>query len=236
MLGFSGARITNLHVIVKECDGAYKQAEWCKTLGQDVCPKILSVSDNYYIMERLFDPPEFPTLLEIKGILRDKVWNRPFYAGLFWRMNFLTWAQEKNHLELIPVFEGLYPDGGAVEGCLIHGDCTLANVMLNEVGDIRLIDPLRPEGKMPPLREVDMGKLLQSAIGWEDLLRYGTPLDIGGIWKSKLLDDEDTPMTVKCLFWLQVQLLRILPYAEKNNRPEVTAALMEAVNALRVRP
>lgn len=59
----------------------------------------------------------------------------------------------------------------------IHGDPTLDNQMsravLTDRGPVRLepvfIDPLPPLPHVPPLRAVDLGKMLQSFVGWHEV-------------------------------------------------------------------
>tara|TARA_Y100000310_G_scaffold270200_1_gene283862 strand:+ start:2805 stop:3638 length:834 start_codon:yes stop_codon:yes gene_type:complete len=54
--------------------------------------------------------------------------------------------------------------------CKAHGDPTLENVMLHpRDGRIVLIDPLPPSNRIPECKESDVGKLMQSASGYEDI-------------------------------------------------------------------
>lgn len=58
--------------------------------------------------------------------------------------------------------------------CLVHGDPTFSNVMMNQLGAVKLIDPIPTPKYMPSVYTVDVGKVLQSMTGYETL-RFGTP-------------------------------------------------------------
>ncbi len=59
---------------------------------------------------------------------------------------------------------------------VIHGDPTLDNVLMTKQGFIRITDPIpRAWLRKPSILAVDRGKMLQSLLGWEVVLR-GVPL------------------------------------------------------------
>ena len=53
-----------------------------------------------------------------------------------------------------------------------HGDATLDNVMRNDYEELTWFDPIPYRADIPPLIGVDLGKLLQSACGYEQV-KYG---------------------------------------------------------------
>lgn len=53
-----------------------------------------------------------------------------------------------------------------------HGDATLDNAMRNDYEELTWIDPIPYREDIPPLVGVDLGKLLQSACGYEQV-KYG---------------------------------------------------------------
>ena len=55
---------------------------------------------------------------------------------------------------------------------VIHGDPTLDNVLMTRDGFMRITDPIPANWlRKPSIRDVDHGKILQSLLGWEVVLR-----------------------------------------------------------------
>ena len=236
-LGFSGARISiQEETVVKNMPNACVQSSYCKVLGDTVSPRILREYPTYYEMERLCEDKRI-TELDIKLLLQERVWRRkPVSTCESWHAALTSWLFSKNEATLLDRFGALY--GGDIneqlyDYVLIHGDPTISNTMRNIYGDLRLIDPIQPTGKVPYLKEVDMGKILQSYIGWESLvasgLSFGNPV-MENIRECPILVNEPEEMVEKSVFWLAVHLRRIVPYAKAKGRQDVIKEIHKAKN------
>jgi len=103
-------------------------------------------------------------------------------------------------------------------GCYVHGDPTFSNVMVTLEGEkLRFIDPIRPVGKVAWLPEVDIGKMLQSVVGWEHVM-FGWAMP-GDACLNVLRDKFSEELLHKAVFWLMIHALRIIPYA--SGRSEI---------------
>lgn len=97
--------------------------------------------------------------------------------------------------------------------CDAHGDPTLDNVMIDDLGEIVLIDPIPSYHGSPELRAVDLGKLLQSAFGYE-LVKYQDvrwAIDIDEILDEFAQFEREVDLRA-ALFFCAVHYLRLIPY------------------------
>lgn len=217
--GWSGARIeVQENRVLKYGENLHTQAIYCRYLGEVVCPQIYDFTSSWYAMEKLDepDPSMYPALLEAaKSKLEAEVWNKGEPRdGDSWRMELLGFCFCLGY-NIGRFLDQLYPH--SVRHMCIHGDPTLANMMIRKPGHVILIDPIRPRGKIPALREVDLGKMLQSAIGWEALV-MAWPVD-GAIAEAVILEGEGITTVRKAWFWCAVHLMRILghgPYSDAS--------------------
>jgi len=214
--------------VVRKCAPSVQdQASYCMELGQKVCPKILSIGIDFYEMEHLNSipraalerSPHLQCLLLIYAqlVLKENVWNRPpspLAEYKTWYEELLKWAVDKDFYWITDQqIQELYFTNPIPKKCMIHGDPTLANVMLRRNGDIILIDPIQPYLKIPQLADVDRGKLLQSATGWEHQLdpvwadRHPSMIE-AVVCKLNRLE------TLRAWFWAMVHYSRIIPYAK----------------------
>jgi len=226
LLGHSGASIEILgdRVVKSGSDPRiYEQARFCSQ-HQGVCPTVYKIITGYrryaYEMERLDELPNL-TNPDLTGHIIDIAY-REFWrhkAGTtnrVWRSVLSAWAVDKGFRWLVLPLNTLYTDDCAFMQVDIHGDLTLANTMIRPATrEHVLIDPLPPTEKIPPLIEVDFGKLMQSALGWESLLLTGK-----AVYQEALVDliyrqtrkFKIPPKLVD--FWTMVHLARIIPYAK----------------------
>lgn len=209
--GFSSATIkVSRQGVYKRCINALEQSAYCMQLGS-MCPIILHRHEDWYCMEILDHPKQSPHLHDIRRLLERKVWNRPYKPpNNSWREKLCEWAHP---LYIEPILRKLYPVNEPQ--CLIHGDPTLANAMIRNGSELVLIDPLPPKGKIPGYKEVDMGKMLQSYIGWERVLT-GKGRKGRTDYKETLLKHDDELTVWRSEFWLFIHLLRIVPYAQER--------------------
>lgn len=177
----------------------------------------MRVIDNGYIMETADAEHTHICMLRTAGrvidVLETHVWPRPYPVNWDWRKEFVAWAKNQHH-DTLPMLRELYPPGVKSVHHYIHGDPTLSNVVYTRHGRVQLIDPIAPTGKVPGLREVDIGKLLQSVIGWEHLM-YGWPPPAPYVMTGVAHRFTDEELR-RAVFWLGVHALRILPYADKR--------------------
>jgi hypothetical protein len=209
MKGYSRASLTlAVYKQTHPSEFAFAQAGFMMYLGEQICPKILMMNNNSYVMEYL--PPYSPfvdpqALLKIEQALEQHVWNRSLdtvpYAKLI--------GDESWREELATSINVEVPDWAMDEPCLIHGDPTIDNVLMAEDGP-RITDPIPPHWlKRPSIKAVDHAKMLQSFLGWEAVLR-GTP-KIDYKMPNFMMEYKSARRAV---FWCIVALKRI---ALRNN-------------------
>lgn len=161
--GNSGDRL--VETITKLGPNCQQEGAYCQHLGERVTPKIYNVFSGGYVMERLESAPRTPRLLlEIEELLHDEVWNRPALPS----SSETKWQDElkKYGVGNIPPYVDFDTDY-----CLVHGDPTASNALLRGE-DLVLCDPRPPRVYIPQLKETDMGRILQSMLGWE-VVAYG---------------------------------------------------------------
>jgi len=236
-MGISGARFQLVSAgIVRKWGGpdVYEQGRYLQRLGDKACPKIFHVDDvrGCYDMEFLLphDTHGRETKSDIIAdgwdiahILEEHVWPRP---SVYARAELQNWREplagflSKLSYQYVETMKTLYPasDWWDEAECMIHGDPTIANMMHRTTGEPVLIDAIAPRGKMPSLREVDLGKVSQSMLGWEELLGdrpRGGGLDCFNAWLAQQTD-RGTHWKQKIQFWTGIHCARILPYAPSN--------------------
>jgi hypothetical protein len=154
-----------------------QQAEIMHRGGPEVFAAIYGRRADCYTMEQLLPQPApldyiatWLRLLRIRHQFLPRLWAKapiPFPREVPWQVETDRWTQLHAPWLQLP-FRALYNNARPAE-CLVHGDPTLSNTMLNGALELRLIDPAPPRYGVPQLPEVDLGKLLQSAMGWEHL-------------------------------------------------------------------
>lgn len=135
-------------------------------LGTRICPNVVKLDKTGYIME-FVDPliPDPNTIREIESALETYVWNR-----LPLKMHNPDWFA---HLtDRLPDATPPAPPLHVRDPSLTHGDCTVSNAGRGHGGALLLLDALPPRAHVPEQPEADMGRILQSAAGWE-AVRYG---------------------------------------------------------------
>lgn len=244
--GRSGARIVLIGdkaiKIGRHLENQYLQCEALYPITPEVFG-YLQVSeetdDGLYIMERLSEPPEFTeheewsvvTLRAMRAQL-EYVWQaRLADTARFdykdWQVELETFCREFK-FEVAPLIVELGLDGiMAGVPYPIHGDPTLANVMIRKQPAVDgvvpasecivICDPIAPRGKIPAHYTVDIGKMLQSAIGWETHL-YGLHIPRDQCVSAVLGDSPQLLEVQRSWFWCMVHLIRILPYVHRHSR------------------
>lgn len=232
MLGHSGATI-EIHEdhVLKTGHNLAAQAKYCSDHPDALVhvDAFWPTSPERYRMERLQPCHGRPVDVAAKAIalVRAHLWkpvpDRENYRGGFnleWHLDLHHWAEENKFdwitRDLIHGVNADAPVEEALRAEFIHGDFTLANMMCRGA-QLVLIDPIPATGKVPPLREVDYGKLMQSALGWEYLLTGAPP-----VRNESLIDlvyresYKDGLPKQRVEFWTMVHLARTIPYARNG--------------------
>ena len=199
--GYSEAEIC-LAVYKKALSPAFtrSQADYMEYLGEEVCPKIYTIDKDSYCMEFLFPAiHHIDSLIVQERMLKNHVWIRdPTYMAkpteMSWRKALLT----KISVDV--------PDWALEPISVIHGDPTCDNVLATKDGHLRFIDPIPPLWlNKPSIRAVDCGKMLQSFLGWEVVLRGVEPVQFA--WPEFMRDFDSAKRAV---FWAMVAIKRLI--------------------------
>jgi hypothetical protein len=196
-----------VHKETEPVEFAIEQATFMMFLGEDVCPKILSFNDTSYVMEYLQPTKPLERSIRVQELfLNAYVWNRGLDDAPYAKqIGDESWRSELAESIGIEV-----PDWALDVPCLIHGDPTLDNTLLTKEGLIRIADPIPPHRLVrPSIMAIDHGKMLQSLLGWEVVLRGMPKVDY--IFPEFL---EHYDIARRAIFWCIVALKRI---ALRNN-------------------
>jgi hypothetical protein len=182
-------------------------------LGREVAAQVYMFGQNpdgsgRLIMESLPHVPEYDLLLLAIKTLDKHVWSRS--PTPLWDVARIPW-RDAFYLR----FGFTVPDW-VIENesyCLIHGDPTLANMRFDGIR-LRFIDPKPPGNGIPPLASVDLGKIMQSYMGWEIALHE--KVDAIG-YMPHYVDHQMNPFERfpeddlrRTMFWCMVHFLRIV--------------------------
>lgn len=204
--GRSGARFIVvpdgvMKIASTDVDRVTAQGAFCGLLQGVACiPQIVARGTGWYVMERLRARPSSGTP-SFMSCLREveALWDAPerimlpVYGLSDWRTYVLAYARQRLH-------EMYYHEStcaqtlaaafsvGHFAPAMTHGDPTEDNLMYRwtPAGSSQpvFVDPLPPAMYLPMLRALDMGKMLQSAVGWH-ALEYGR----AGEWALDAVED-----------------------------------------------
>ena len=240
IIGTSGATLIRGRRATLKIHGAgsaaklMEQAEYMRAIGPPFA-RVRGLRDGRYAT---------PTLQPLQGPVADRliaarhslslIWAKPAtlpddWQGAHWRyvaelctLHRLPWLQTALYKQFFYV---VVPWPGPV--CATHGDATLDNMLM----DGRLpawIDPIPPSGKVPPFLAVDLGKLFQSARGYERA-KYDSAWPEADAHDTLVALSGFAPvLKVVARYWYLVHLLRLLRYAT----PRIKNFAMEELNAL----
>lgn len=224
-LGFSDARFS----VIKRGVGVAEQGRLCRELGSGVCPEVFQVFDDGYEMEMLDLPTSHTVddLMEVLRILSNEVWTQKprmdrgtdaLFGEHDWLQPLLGWSM--GFPWITEHIKNVYPTEPRDGYTMIHGDPTLANMMRTRRGRVRLADPM-PRTKfrreIPDRPEVDLGKLLQSASGWELIMgknrEHGNEVIPYMRAMENSLPREDM---VPAFLWASIHLARLSYHAKQK--------------------
>jgi hypothetical protein len=231
--GLSGAILTQgpSRTMWKYCKDSHAQASVCKYL-YPVTPFVYFQHDDKYVMELLQEPrlsssKDVELILgQIVQLLFKMVWCLPPIYRQCGGDNWMNWRVQLRHFcnlhgceieaHLSKFFTSAFDD----MVFMVHGDPTLANVLMRDAGNIVLCDPIPLSPKIPAHWCVDVGKVLQSAIGWERAI-MGLEYDRRQCVASVLDVMGVNPMEqARCWFWCAIHCIRIIPYARRHAHSE----------------
>ena len=200
--------------VIKTGPGCQQEGAFCQFLGRDIAPEVYALIPDGYIMEALKPATlRTGTLWEIEYSLDVLVWNRPA----------LPISMEQPWQDYLSEFGITAPEGVIVtDPCLVHGDPTASNVLWRQptdsASDTKLIlaDPRPPRAFIPQHRETDMGRILQSYMGWEVAAYGAKPINF---IKPAFFRDKD--LMRAATFWCGAAAARI-EFLEKRrtDRPK----------------
>lgn len=244
---FLGDRVVKLAPDKSTGERVMNQGLWLQRHHSPAVPKVFQVYARSYVMERLIVPPFWAldhqvVLHHMFASLAEYVWTQPGVVEpntYSIEMKYARLCQDFALVDLMGKFDTLKDkiDWSALTRCLTHGDPTFDNVMFRstEYGDDLVIaDPIPATPAVPDLYSVDVGKILQSALGWEEV-RYGsrssTPRVGAYKFRAGTMDVQrfvlnNNEWRASC-FWAAVHLLRTYPYVTDD----VRSKLKERINA-----
>ena len=233
------------------------QAEFIQRYDSGIFPKIFNVFEHGYVMERLQQPfcnEIGGWMADIKQLLRENLWNiketvvvkHNWHGTLYdavmrrfidvYQLNIIKGFTDKICERVSEQIFRLRELKG-LTSCPIHGDPTFDNVMIR-FGLPVIIDPLPwEESYIPPFKSVDLGKLLQSAWGYECALQdiHYSIKDFAGQHDYNMIrifDGESKVDILAAKIFCLIHYVRLLPYQKIENQPTMFRILLEILNDL----
>ena len=256
IVGTSGAIIVlhKTHVVKFAPRGAIQQvgdrieaqARFMGMLGDKVCPKVFTTFPGGFTMERC-EQPNHGIKLEYAmwralGVLSANVWTPVKTSPPWLDMHRLYITPRINrytpeHLEAMTrAMEQVANETVAEDWSgLIHGDPTFDNLLVRK-GHYIITDPLPPSAGMPPLRTVDIAKVMQSLLGYEEIKYRGKVSFIRSKRDPWEVGDSIIPLSARewyaVRYFTAVHLVRLLPYQEHGTRQTFKDVLASVVAGL----
>lgn len=253
MRGLSGAVVVDNEdgTVTKSgglIDRTIEQGQWIVSHGGEIFPRVVRLTNDGYVMEKLEFTEYWETEAQFSvSALKKYVWTQPAVV-----------PPTKNTAELLKNKMGhcldKYLDGAISYGmrdeilknavnagkqalvlkhCLTHGDPTAENVMRRSGYGNVFIDPIRATEVVPDSPAVDIGKILQSAYGWEDA-KYNSGIiayrhsDV----KEQFSGKDEEELFAAGEYWGVVHVMRAIPYVLRGmpeTLPRVLKVLERAI-------
>jgi hypothetical protein len=190
-------------------------------------PEVLAQWETGYVMPYLMKPRITPTPWNALGLLDASYHqvepNMPWDTEATWILlsqrlpkhydgewaTMTKWHHDlvSHHLELAR--------------CLTHGDPTLENVLQSRMGRWILCDPIPARTAVPDMRSVDLGKVLQSTLGYDAIIA-DVPYEPSDYWLAELPELE----ALAARYWCVIHVARCRPYLPQDIWREVADALL----------
>lgn len=215
------------------------QASWLEQHSNSALPIMLDLTAGGYVMEKLDEIPPYTLqvadLDAIVGRLARGVWVHPPKMPLVATAHYdkVRPLEERYASDEMRRFLQIRREialTGSQRACLTHGDPTLDNVM-TRMGFYVIADPIPATPAVPDLWAVDLGKILQSLVGFEQV-RYGRsphiPLEVR---PTHLLDTLHEPADqVRAVYWCVVHILRAMPYVSDTIHDKLRECAHRAIS------
>lgn len=229
-------------------DRVLEQAIFMVQHGSICFPRIKGMTEVGYSMELLDhiewteDRIEGGIFREAKDLLEQHVWRQRWHVRLFDALgpSHLDYVAAKAAIYAprvaIPLAKWYHALASRLVTCVMHthGDPTVDNMLQRRDGTLVMIDPIPASGHMPALLAVDLGKMLQSARGYEQV-KYGYhPLGARLSCEREIFENEHDNDQQLADYFHAVHLLRLIPYQPEHLRPVFINQLEEACDAVRV--
>jgi hypothetical protein len=208
------------------------------TSVRPICPKVLDITNHGYRMSRcktvhdihghvIDTETQQRLLVAAYQRLQDQVWEKPRINPQDddWLDHLTSYMKKVFAHSAVAIaktdrqtIERALPDLALMQfdSVRIHGDATLDNILYGKGPDgnnlLFVSDPLPPDKRIPAARVVDLGKLLQSAHGWE-FLKYD------GRWAAPSTENIERLLHMipereryGAAIWFGIHVARIIPY------------------------
>lgn len=231
--GLSGAEVVeNDRATVTKRGGivekTIEQGRWIQEHSSPALPTVLELTNDGYVMERL-DHLSYSEVRaeDVVRLLREHVWSKPAAVPASGETYELLRSKVLANIDK----SELRSNSGLVTGALFaaesaarsalarpaalaHGDATAENVMRRRGYGPVLIDPIPATLTVPDAPCVDIGKMLQSANGWE-AAKYGTDAKAYSVADVRAAVDDDFLFSAGQA-WAVVHVIRALPYVMRQ--------------------
>jgi hypothetical protein len=205
------------------------QAAWLLEHQHDFLPRVQKlISPGSYQMERLGAMPDFvddEVLARLVLNRLSRLWDDPAEHAFDPRAHSAYVQERADRLglvhELSTWWARIEPILARQPNCTVHGDPTIDNCMLRGEGELVITDPIPPGVCLPSVRALDVGKVIQSAMGYEEVACGRRPTTIpwlGSAFWEEALPDVDHDEWRLCLYMAAVHFLRLLPYTPQHSR------------------
>jgi len=249
--GLSGAVVVenNKATVTKRggiVEKTIEQGRWIMENTSPALPLVFELTGDGYVMERLdhMSPAEVRAA-DVVSLLRRYVWDAPATQPAAQETRELLRSKVTRNLEnsglhlstahvdaALAAAERAYEAALSAQPALSHGDATAENVMYRRGFGPVLIDPIPATLTVPDSPCVDVGKMLQSAYGWEEA-KYRRE------WRAYSVEDVEQAVADKDLFvagqaWAVVHVIRAIPYVKRQapaSLGAVSAVLSKALQA-----
>lgn len=229
--GASGAEIfynhnrgTVVKMATKDPHRVVGQAMLMRKVGPRYFPSVYRIGDNWYEMEWLAELQTLRSdIINEMHYMLTRIWSRVYRveAGKLLGIEHEEYVADRagDHRDEMLKWLGIVRSYEVACVDQIHGDPTLDNLMERRGGGLCFIDPLPATPKMPALKAVDYGKMLQSCWGYEML--KGNHVHFRGNARDvsqrvlKMLDPVEAD--IACYF-LCVHILRLIPYQPEHEQ------------------
>ena len=234
--GLSGAEVVQIdgRTVIKrggDVEKTIAQGRWIRENTSPAMPMVFELTEDGYVMEKLERIDYWNVRAgDVVRLLRSNVWSRPprvapseqtFMALRDKVLGNITADAVKEKVDAVAYGNAIlravsdaYRYSLKVKATLSHGDPTAENVMNRHGYGPVLIDPIGATVAVPDSPCVDVGKMLQSAYGWE-AAKYGTDVSAYSCEevRNAVADDE---LFYGGQAWAVVHVIRALPYVCRN--------------------